>query len=81
MSYKIVIEKKAKKFIDRQSNEQQKRLLCAIFKLPHGDAIPLKAHANAFRLRVGSYRIIYKKQDDIFLITVVDAGNRGQIYK
>jgi mRNA interferase RelE/StbE len=81
MNYNVVIEKRAKKFIDSQTKEQQLRILNAIGKLPDGDTKPLQSYESIFRLRVGAYRIIYKKQDSILLITIVDAGNRGQIYK
>ena len=81
MNYNVVIEKRAKKFIDSQSKEQQLRILNAIEKLPDGDTKPLQNYNDVFCLRVGSYRIIYKKQDNILLITIVDVGNRGQIYK
>ncbi len=33
-----------------------------------------------FRLRVGPYRILYTLDNGKFLIYVIDAGNRGQIY-
>jgi len=81
MKYVVVIEKRARKFIDSQSKEQQRRILSAIGKLPDGDVKPLQKYPNVFRLRVGGYRIIFTRQDNILLIRVIDAGNRGQIYK
>ena len=81
MNYNVVIKKRAKKFIDSQTKEQQLRILNAIGKLPDGDTKPLQNYDDVFCLRVGSYRIIYKRQDNVLLITIVEAGNRGQIYK
>ncbi len=82
MKYSVVISKKAQKFIRAQQPKQQKRILDAINKLPdEGDIVPLEGNTNAYRLRVGDYRIIYEVDNGAFIVIVVDAGNRGQIYK
>lgn len=82
MKYTVKISKKAQKFIRAQQPKQQKRILDAINKLPdEGDIVPLEGNTSAYRLRVGDYRIIYEVDNDGFLVIVVDAGNRGQIYK
>jgi len=80
--YRIFIKKPAKKFIEKQSPQQQKRIIEAIMKLPHkGDISTYKAHEGYYRLRVGGYRIIYTINHDILTVTVTDADNRGQVYK
>lgn len=82
MTYKIVIEKPALKFLKRLGKPDKERLLRAINKLPEGEDIkPLKGHKGFYRLRVGDYRIIYTIDKGQFIICVVDAGNRGDIYK
>ena len=80
MKYRIEIKKKAQKFIKAQPSNKQERLLKAICKLPEGDIKPLTGYENVFRLRVGDYRVIYELRNDILLITVVNVGNRGQVY-
>lgn len=80
MNFKIKIKKAAMKFIEKQGREQQKRILEAIYRLPVGDIKKLQGQ-NAYRLRVGDYRIIYTIEYDILVITVIAAGNRGQIYQ
>lgn len=80
--YKIFIKKAAEKFIEKQPPKQQKRIIEAIMKLPHeGDIQTYKAHEGYFRLRVGSYRIIYTVEHNILTVIVTDADNRGQVYK
>jgi len=70
------------KFITSQSKTRQLQLLSAIQKLPNmGDITPLQGRIKSYRLRVGDYRILYTKDDMVLKITVVDAGNRGDIYK
>ena len=80
--YKILIEKPAQKFIEKQPKAQQERLLKAIYALPDlGDVKALHGYDNLFRLRVGSYRIIYTIENNILTVRVLTAGNRGDVYK
>jgi len=79
--YKIIIRKKAKKFIDKLPFHERRRVVAAIELLPNGEDIKrLKGHTNLLRLRVGAYRIIYTVDNKELIIYVIDAGNRGQIY-
>lgn len=79
--YEIVIQKKAKKFIDGLPKNDRIRIVTAIEQLPNGSDIkPLKGHEGLFRLRVGSYRIIYTVDNGELVVYVIDAGNRGQVY-
>jgi len=82
MSYDIRIERKALKFINRQPADQKKRILAAIYKLPdEGDRRRVEGTKGLLRLRVGSYRVIYTVDHDVLTVYVIDADNRGQIYK
>lgn len=79
--YKIIIKKKAKKFIDGLPQNERKRVVDAIEKLPNGSDIKqLKGHDGLLRLRIGSYRIIYTVDHGELIVYVIDADNRGQIY-
>lgn len=48
-----------------------------------GDIKQMKGHQNKglFRLRGGEYRIIYSLDDEQLIIYLLDAGNRGEIYR
>ena len=81
MTYKISIDKKAQKFILKQTKDKQNLIYKAIYNLPSGDIRPLEGHKGFNRLRVGDYRIIYTIDNGELVICVVDAGNRGYIYK
>lgn len=79
--YKIVIKKKAKKFIDKLPKNEKIRVVRAIQMLPNGEDIKkLKGHSDLLRLRVGDYRIIYTVDNGELVVMVIDAGNRGEIY-
>lgn len=78
---RIIIKKKAKKFIDRLPLNEKKRIVAAIELLPNGEDIKkLKGHNDLLRLRVGEYRIIYTVDHGELIVMVIDAGNRGEIY-
>lgn len=82
MSYKIVIEKPAMKFLQKQPQAQRERLLRAIQGLPNnGDIKAMSGHENLYRLRVGSYRVIYTIEGDLLIVRVLTIGNRGDVYK
>ncbi|MCL2213329.1 MAG: type II toxin-antitoxin system RelE/ParE family toxin [Oscillospiraceae bacterium] len=81
MNYDITIDKTALKFINKQPSNEKKRILSAIYRLPEGDVIKMSGKYNLNRLRVGSYRIIFSVEDEKLLIRIVDAGNRGDVYK
>lgn len=79
--YRIIIKKPAKKFIDKLPKNEKLRVIKAIERLPEGEDIKkLKGHDNIYRLRVGDYRILYTVDNGEFVVIVINAGNRGQIY-
>ncbi len=80
--YQLVINKHAKKFIDKLPSNDRRRIVSAIESLPYGEDIKaLKGHKDLMRLRVGKYRIIYTIDNGKLLIIVVDVDSRGQVYK
>ena len=82
MSYNVVIEKPARKFIEKQSKEQQRRILQALYKLPYeGDIVPMKGKTDKFRLRIGEYRAVYSLQNNLLTVDALKVGPRGDVYK
>lgn len=79
--YRFIIKKPAKKFIDGLPVNERRRIVDAIERLPDsGDIKRLQGRDDLFRLRVGPYRVLYTVDNGEFVIYVVDAGSRGQIY-
>lgn len=74
----IVYSKRAKKFLDKQNEETRNRIITAVEKLPAGDVKRLRG-LDGFRLRVGTYRIIFDQEG--IVINIIDIDNRGQAYK
>lgn len=81
LMYRFIIKKPAKKFIDGLPVKERRRIVEAIERLPdNGDIKRLQGHNDLFRLRIGPYRILYTVDNGEFVIYVIDAGSRGQIY-
>ena len=82
MSYRIEIDRPALKFLMKQPQEQRERIMNAIRGLPDaGDIKPMSGHKNQYRLRVGSYRVIYTVEHSVLTVRVLEVGNRGDVYK
>lgn len=74
----IQYSKQAVKFLKKQDKPTAKRIISAIKELPYGDVKKLQGK-NGYRLRVGSFRIIFDKNGNILYIEKI--GNRGEVYK
>lgn len=43
--------------------------------------LKLKGRENAYRLRVGDYRIIYRIEDAVLVVLVIQVGHRRDVYR
>jgi len=72
-----------KKYLERLSTTDRNRIEDAIEGLenepPQGDIKSVIGLSRTFRMRVGSYRIIFRYGEDYIFITHIDP--RGQVYK
>ncbi|MDZ8070033.1 MAG: type II toxin-antitoxin system RelE/ParE family toxin [Nostoc sp. DedQUE08] len=85
MSYKVEISRGALKQLKKIPSELQERIQIKIDDLatePRPNKVKkLKGKENAYRIRVGDYRVIYDIFDDILMVNVVEVGHRKNIYK
>ncbi|GAF04804.1 type II toxin-antitoxin system RelE family toxin [Saccharicrinis fermentans] len=84
MTYKLSISRKAQKQLAKLPANDYKKVKQTILDLadeprPAGSK-KLKGR-NGWRVRQGDYRIIYDIEDDVLVVTVLDAGHRKDIYK
>lgn len=75
----IEYSKEAIKHIKSLDKPMRSRVLSAIEKIPSGDIKKLVGLENDYRLRVGDYRILFSKSENIIIIK--DVLPRGQAYK
>jgi len=82
--YKVIITKPALKELTRIDNSDQQLVFDKIKELKKGHFANDKAlkgrHQGKFRKRAGNYRIVYLKENDILLITVVRMAHRKEVY-
>lgn len=80
----FIIRKPAKSFFKKHENikEKFKNNIILHFKGQRNiDIKKLIGYSDLFRMRINSYRVIYKViNNKIILIDVIDADNRGDIY-
>jgi mRNA interferase RelE/StbE len=84
--YTVKINKRVTKFVKKQDMKTKQRLQNAILEIlenPYeaSNIEMLSGYENIFRKRVGDVRIIYQVVDKVAYIYVLDAGNRGDVYK
>ncbi len=84
----IKYSKDALKFLSKLDVKSVNRIRAAIQGLtltpPVGDIKVMQGYTDSrMRLRVGSWRIIYKygAENEVEILFVIDIGNRGDIYK
>jgi len=84
MKYTVLVERYAQKQIIRLDKKVVPIIKVAIAGLAENPRplgyIKLKGE-EAYRIRVGDYRIIYEIDDDKIIVTVVAAGHRKDIYR
>ena len=80
---KAVLHHIAAKYFERLSATDKNRLRAAFAGLevepPEGDIKPLIGQSNLCRLRVGSYRVLFRIENGTIFILSIDP--RGQAYK
>jgi mRNA interferase RelE/StbE len=84
MPYQIIIEKTAQKDILKINRSAQITISQSISLLadeprPSG-CIKLKGR-EAWRIRVGDYRVIYEINDKVLIVKVVTVSHRRDVYK
>ena len=85
MAYRLEIKKPARAQIARLPRPIQLRVMAAIVDLaetprPHG-ARKIIGGDDAFRVRVGDYRIIYEIVDRVLTVFIVRVAHRKDVYR
>ncbi len=84
MRYAVQILRRAQKQLGRIGPVDRERIIAAITGLqldPRPAGCKKLSGRPAWRIRIGSYRVIYEIHDDQLLVLVVALGDRGDVYK
>jgi mRNA interferase RelE/StbE len=83
--YKIEISASAERELKKIKTEDQVRLLRSISSLAENPRPPgcrkLSGYEGIYRIRVGTYRIIYEIDGKRIIVTVLKIGHRRDVYK
>ncbi len=84
MKYQVIVPKSVQKELDRLPDDIVERILTRLAGLETNprpaDVKKLKGR-DAWRIRIGDYRVIYEIHDRILQILVITVGHRREIYR
>jgi len=84
LKYSLEILKKAQKQLSKIDKNERTRIVEAIKQLaenPRPSDCTKLSGREAWRIRIGSYRIIYEVHDNRLLVLVVTIGHRREVYR
>lgn len=84
MKYAILVERYAQKQLlklDKKVIPTIKTVIAGLAEDPRPQGFIKLKGEDAYRIRVGNYRIIYEIDDDKIIVTVITVGHRKDVYK
>ena len=87
MNYEIKFHNDALKYLQKQDKAARNRILDHLNILaenprhPELDIKKMQGVNDRYRLRIGSFRIIYSIHDNELIVIIIKMGSRGDIYK
>ncbi len=84
MRYEVILPKSVRKELDRLPDEIASRILARFGGLetnPRPPDVKKLKGRDAWRIRVGDYRVIYEIHDRILQVIVITVGHRREIYR
>jgi len=84
MRYRVILPRSVQKELDRLPDDVVRRILTRISQLeanPRPPDVKKLKGREAWRIRVGDYRVIYEIHDHELQILVITVGHRREIYR
>jgi mRNA interferase RelE/StbE len=82
--FKVIIPKATFKELEKIDSQNQKLVFSKIKDLESGvftsDKVLKGKYKGKFRKRAGNYRIVYLKENDILVITLIRIAHRKEVY-
>jgi mRNA interferase RelE/StbE len=84
MAHSVEFKPSADKAIDALPSEYRTRIIKATMALadnPRPSGCKKLKGREAWRIRVGDYRVVYEIHDDVLIVLVVRVAHRREVYK
>ena len=84
MTYAVEILRAAQRQLAKVERDQQGRIIQAIRDLsanPRPPGCKKLSGRQAWRIRIGSFRVIYEVHDDRLVVLVISIGDRKEVYR
>ena len=85
MAYRVELSPRARRDLKKLPAQARERLRGPIDALVHTPrptgAVKLGGEENTYRIRVGSYRVLYEIHDQIHLVIVMKVADRKEAYR
>jgi mRNA interferase RelE/StbE len=84
MKYRVLLSRSARKQLERLSGETEDRVLTKLSALesnPRPAGCKKLTNRDAWRIRVGDYRVIYEIADAIRVVRVNRVRHRREVYR
>ena len=83
--YKVLLSRKAERFLANLSGKNYILVANAISSLAHDPyqtgCKKLKGYPDTFRIRAGNYRILYRIEGSELIVEVAEIGDRKDVYE
>ena len=84
MTFIVILSKSVQKKLDRLPGDILRRILARLAELetdPRPSDVKKLKGRNAWRIRVGDYRVIYEIHDQQLQVLVITIGHRREAYR
>jgi len=84
MPYRVIIKRSAEKELGSLQKDIQRRIIARLLLLednPRSQGVKKLQGEDAYRLRLGEYRILYTIDDGENTVTIYAVGHRREVYR
>jgi len=84
VTYEVLIERRAQRALAKIVQPYGDRIISAVRRLaedPRPPGAKKLSGRDAWRIRVGSYRVLYEIHDAKLVVLIVEVGDRRDVYR
>ncbi|MCX8184058.1 MAG: type II toxin-antitoxin system RelE/ParE family toxin [Crenarchaeota archaeon] len=86
MKFRVFLHKRARKFLEETRSRDKERIVEKLRKLEDFpeielDVVKVVGEENTFRLRIGSYRALFRVYENEKIIVIAKIDTRKRIYR